>query len=129
MPAKTRVYGHILTILWIGGAGAAGSPAALGPELDCEHPAEARAFIAKLQLAEIEGAEDIHRASMWDAFGRCPAGDAGGPCRREEQRRFDSRWEDERRAIEAKYRQVLGAFEQRCRALISLIELQVRAAS
>jgi hypothetical protein len=129
LPAKTRVYGHILTILWIGGAGAAGNPAALGPELDCEHLAEARAFIAKLQLAEIEGAEDIHRAAMWDAFGRCPAGDAGEPCRQEEQRRFDSRWEDQRRAIEAKYRQVLGAFEQRCRTLISLIEQQVRAAS
>lgn len=129
MPAKTRVYGHILTILWIGGAGTVGEPAAVAPELDCEHPAEARAFIAKLQLAEIEGAEDIHRAAMWDAFGRCPAGDAGGPCRREEQRRFDGRWEEQRRAIEAKYRQVLGAFEQRCRTLISLIGHRVRAAS
>jgi len=129
LPAKTRVYGHILTILWITGSGATGNPASAAPELDCNHPAEARAFIAKLQLAEIEGAEDIHRAAMWDAFGRCPPGDAGGPCRREEQRRFDSQWEDQRRAIEAKYRQVLGAFEQRCRTLISLIEQQVRAAS
>ena len=129
MPAKTRVYVHILTILWIGGAGTAGSPAAVAPELDCEHPAEARAFIAKLQLAEIEGAEDIHRAAMWDAFGRCPAGDAGGPCRRAEERRFDGRWEEQRRAIEAKYRQVLGAFEQQCRTLISLIGQRVRAAS
>jgi hypothetical protein len=129
LPAKTRVYGHILTILWIGGSGAAGNPAAAAPELDCNHPAEARAFIAKLQLAEIEGAEDIHRAAMWEAFGRCPAGDAGGPCRREEQRRFESQWEDQRRAIEAKYRQVLGAFEQQCRTLISLIEQWVRAAS
>jgi hypothetical protein len=129
LPAKTRVYGHILTILWVGGTGVAGTPATLAPELDCERPAEARAFIAKLQLAEIEGAEDIHRAAMWDAFGRCPAGDARGPCRREEQRRFESQWEEQRRAIEAKYRQVLGAFEQRCRTLISLIGQQVRAAS
>jgi hypothetical protein len=129
LPAKTRVYGHILTILWLGGAGTVAGGAVAAPELDCEHPAEARAFIAKLQLAEIEGAEDIHRAAMWDAFGRCPAGDAGGPCRREEQRRFDSRWEEQRRAIEAKYRQVLGAFEQRCRTLISVIGQRVRAAS
>jgi hypothetical protein len=129
LPAKTRVYGHILTVLWIGGAGTVAGRAVVAPELDCERPAEARAFIAKLQLAEIEGAEDIHRAAMWDAFGRCPAGDAGEPCRREEQRRFDRRWEEQRRAIEAKYRQVLGAFEQRCRTLISLIGQRVRAAS
>ena len=116
MPARTRVYGYILTALWAGGAG---SPVALGPELDCERPAEARAFIAQLRLAEIEGAEDIHRAAMWEAFGRCPAGDAGGPCRAAEQRRFERLWEEQRRGIEAKYRDVLGAFEQRCRAIIS----------
>jgi len=129
LPAKTRVYGHILMFLWVGGSGVAASPAALAPELDCERPAEARAFIAKLQLAEIEGAEDIHRAAMWDAFGRCPPAEAGGPCRREEQQRFESQWEDQRRAIEAKYRKMLGAFELRCRALISLIGQRVRAAS
>ena len=99
------------------------------PDLDCARPDQARIWLGRLMLSEIEGAEDIHRAAMWDAFGRCPAGDAGEPCRQEEQRRFDSRWEDQRRAIEAKYRQVLGAFEQRCRTLISLIEQQVRAAS
>jgi hypothetical protein len=111
-----------LTALWAGGAGASGSPVALGPELDCERPAEARAFIAQLRLAEIEGAEDIHRAAMWEAFGRCPAGEgAGGPCRAAEQRRFERLWEEQRRGIEAKYREVLGAFEQRCRAIISLI--------
>ncbi|HWP74164.1 MAG TPA: hypothetical protein VNU03_06605 [Methylomirabilota bacterium] len=101
----------------------------LGPEQDCERPAEARAFIARLRLAEIEGAEDIHREAMWQAFGRCPSGAAGGACRAEEQRRFDARWEVERREIEAKYRDVLGAFEQRCRAVISLIGWAVRAAS
>ena len=115
MPAKTRVYGYILTALW---AGAAGAPVA-APELDCERPAEARALIALLQLAEIEGAEDIHRAAMWEAFGRCPAGDAGGPCRSEEQRRFEGRWEERRKAIEAKYRDVLREFEERCQAVIA----------
>jgi hypothetical protein len=119
LPAKTRVYGYILTALWAGGAGAAGSPTALTPELDCERPAEARAFIALLQLAEIEGAEDIHRAAMWEAFGHCPAGDARGTCRAEEQRRFEGRWEEQRKAIEAKYRQVLREFEERCRAVIA----------
>jgi hypothetical protein len=116
LPAKTRVYGYILTVLW---AGALGTPAASAPELDCERPAEARALIALLQLAEIEGAEDIHRAAMWEAFGRCPAGDAGGPCRSEEQRRFEGRWEEQRKAIEARYGDVLRAFEERCRAVIA----------
>ena len=129
MATKTRVYGYILTALWAGGAGASGPPAALGPELDCARPAEARAFIAQLRLAEIEGAEDIHRSAMWEAFGRCPAGDAGGPCRVAEQRRFEARWEEQRREIEVKYREVLGAFEQRCRALISLIGPILIAAS
>ena len=129
MAGRTRVYGYILTVLLAGGAGAAATPAELGPELDCGRPAEARAFIALLRLAEIEGAEDIHRSAMWEAFGRCPAGDAGGPCRVAEQRRFEARWEAERGEIEAKYREVLGAFEQRCRALISLIGPILRAAS
>ena len=118
-----------LTVLWATGPLAPGAPATLGPEQDCEHSAEARAFIARLRLAEIEGAEDIHREAMWQAFGRCPAGGAGGACRAEEQRRFDARWEVERREIEAKYRDVLGAFERRCRAAISLIGWAVIAAS
>lgn len=118
-----------LTVLWATGPLGPGAPAGLGPEQDCEHPAEARAFIARLRLAEIEGAEDIHREAMWQAFGRCPSGAAGGACRAEEQRRFDARWEVERREIEAKYREALGAFERRCRAVISLIGWAVRAAS
>ena len=67
-----------LTVLWTGGALAQGPPAAAAPDLDCEHPAEARAFIARLRLAEIEGAEDIHREAMWEAFGRCPTGSREG---------------------------------------------------
>jgi hypothetical protein len=102
-----------LTVLWATGPLGPGAPAGLGPEQDCERPAEARAFIARLRLAEIEGAEDIHREAMWQAFGRCPSGAAGGACRAEEQRRFDARWEVERREIEAKYRDALGAFERR----------------
>jgi len=124
LPGRTRVYGYILTALWAGGglAGVApGRAAPPAPELDCTHPAEARAFIARLQLAEIEGAEDIHRAAMWEAFGRCPGGSAGEPCRRAERRRYEAQWQEMRRGIEARYREVLGAFEQRCRGLISLI--------
>ncbi len=89
------------------------------PELDCARPAEARARIALLRLAEIEGAEDIHRARMWEAFGRCPAGDAGGPCRAGERRRFESAWEAKRRAIEDKYRDLQTEFELRCLETIS----------
>jgi len=116
-------------LLLAGGTLGAASQGQGGPELDCGHRAEARAFIAQLQMAEIEGAEDIHREAMWNAFGRCPAGDGGGPCRREEQRRFEAQWEAKRREIEAKYREVLGTFEQRCRAIISLLGYRLRAAS
>jgi len=129
LPARTRVYGYIFVVLLAGGAPGAASQGQGGPELDCGHPAQARAFIAQLQMAEIEGAEDIHREAMWNAFGRCPAGDTGGPCRREERRRFEAQWEAKRREIEAKYREVLGAFEQRCRAIISVLGYGVRAAS
>ena len=34
-------------------------------------------MLGRMRLAEIEGAEDIHWAAMWDAFGHCPAGGAG----------------------------------------------------
>lgn len=125
MPGRTRVYGYLLAtaLCTLGGsAGAApGAPAPPAPELDCARPAQARAFIARLELAEIEGAEDIHRAAMWEAFGRCPGGGAGDPCRGGERRRFEARWKEIRREIEDRYRRMLGAFEQRCRGLISLI--------
>jgi hypothetical protein len=97
--------------------------AALGQvELDCARPGQARQDVARLMLAEIEGAEDIHRAAMWEAFGRCPGGAAGEPCRQSERGRFDARWERERAAIEAKYRRVLSDFEQRCRGALSRSE-------
>ena len=77
-------------------------------------------MLGRMRLAEIEGAEDIHRAAMWDAFGQCPAGAAGEPCREAERRRFDARWEAQKRGIEDRYRTLLDELEQRCRTVISL---------
>ncbi len=88
-------------------------------EPDCARPTQGRELIARLRLAEIEGAEDIHRAAMWEAFGRCPEGAAGGPCRTTERQRFEAEWDDKRAQIEAKYRAVLSDFERRCRAILS----------
>ena len=127
MPTKTRVYGSsrgpagagavaaacLIGTLWAAPSGRAQS------ELDCARPAQGRELVARLRLAEIEGAEDIHRAAMWEAFGRCPEGAAGGPCRTAERQRFAAEWERERAHIEAKYRAVLSDFERRCRAIIS----------
>jgi hypothetical protein len=127
LPTKTRVYGSpkgpaqavrvaalcLLGALWIAPPGQA------QPDLDCARPIQGRDLIARLRLAEIEGAEDIHRAAMWEAFGRCPDGGAGGPCRTAEQARFGAEWERTRAQIEAKYRGVLSDFERRCRAIIS----------
>ena len=94
------------------------SPGQAQSEPDCSRPAQGRELIARLRLAEIEGAEDIHRAAMWEAFGRCPEGAAGGSCRTAEQRRFEAEWEGQRARIDAKYRAVLSDFELRCRATI-----------
>ena len=127
LPTKTRVYASsrglagavafaaacLLGVLWAAPSGRAGS------DLDCARPAQGRELIARLRLAEIEGAEDIHRAAMWEAFGRCPEGEAGGPCRSAERERFEAEWERKRAQIEAKYRTVLSDFERRCRAIWS----------
>jgi hypothetical protein len=88
-------------------------------ELDCARPGQARHDLGRLMLAEIEGAEDIHREAMWGAFGRCPAGAAGEPCRERERQRFGAQWDDQRRQIEAKYRRMLAEFDERCRSSIS----------
>lgn len=88
-------------------------------ELDCARPGQARHDLGRLMLAEIEGAEDIHRAAMWEAFGRCPTGAAGGPCREREQERFGAQWDVKRQQIEAKYRRMLAEFNERCRSSIS----------
>jgi len=94
-------------------------PGLAQPELDCARPTQGRELIARLRLAEIEGAEDIHRATMWEAFGRCPEGTAGSPCRIAERERFEAEWEGKRAQIEARYRAVLSDFERRCWAIIS----------
>ena len=129
MTGRTRVYGSRGLAL----GGAARAPPARGraaePALEGAGPAGARAYIALLRLAEIEGAEDIHRAAMWEAFGHCPEGDGGAPCRVTEQRRFEGRWEVERRAIEDKYRDVQAAYDARCRGAISQTSRGVRAVS
>ena len=77
-------------------------------DLDCARSGQARNEIGRLMLAEIEGAEDIHRAAMWEAFGGCPAGAAGEPCREATRQRFGAAWDQQRQQIEAKYRRMLA---------------------
>ena len=85
-------------------------------EMDCARPHQARNVVGRLMLSEIEGAEDINRAAMWEAFGHCPGGPGAAACREEEQRRFEAQWERQKRAIEDKYRKMLSEFEERCQA-------------
>lgn len=118
LPAKTRVYGYVILALALGWITSSGLTRAQ-PAIDCANPTEARTLLGRLRLAEIEGAEDIHRAAMWEAFGRCPDGAAGEPCRADERRRFGARWDEQKRRIEDKYRGLLGELEQRCRTVIA----------
>jgi hypothetical protein len=129
-PTKPRVYGRprrpgtlagllVAAATYLAFGLARSGPAGAQPDLDCAAPAEARALIGRLQLAEIEGAEDIQRAAMWEAFGRCPDGLAGDACRTAERRRFDIAWNQEKARIQAKYRALLSEFEVRCRGLLS----------
>lgn len=115
MLTKTRVYGLLAATIWFGSPA---GPAATDPDLDCARPAEARTLLGRLMLAEIEGAEDIRREALWDAFGGCPAGGAGEPCRDALRREFGSRWDREKAAIQAKYREMLADFDVRCRGQI-----------
>jgi len=87
--------------------------------LDCAQPAAARTLVGLLMLSEIEGAEDINRAAMWEAFGRCPPGPARQACASREQSLFEARWSEEKRRIELKYEKVLSDFEARCRASLT----------
>lgn len=103
-------------------------PSTGAPDLDCARRADGRLFIGRLRLAEIEGAEDIHRAAMWEAFGGCPAGSAGETCRTAERSRFEAAWERQKRQIEAKYRSMLDEFEQRCLSGISRLDRRARPA-
>lgn len=87
-------------------------------DLDCARPAAARELIGRARLSEIEWAEDVNRAAMWDAFGRCPAGPRAEACRDEQHARFGAEMDGQKAAIEVKYRLMLKEFEDRCRASI-----------
>ena len=90
-------------------------------DLDCARPVQSHNYIAKLRLADIEWAEDVHREALWKAFGRCPAGPGQAACRAEQQRRFDAEWQQTKAAIDAKYRKMGEDFEFRCRASVSYL--------
>lgn len=103
---------------WWLGLALGGMPGGAQLDLDCAEPARAHVLIGRLQLSEIEGAEDVNRAAMWNAFGRCPPGPRQPACREAEQRRFEGEWQKQKAAIEAKYRKLREDFEERCRASI-----------
>jgi hypothetical protein len=88
-------------------------------ELDCARLEESRSLIGRLELAEIEGAEDIHRAKMWDAFGRCPEGAAGETCRAAERDRYEAEWLGQKRRIQVKYGAMRADLERRCRTTLT----------
>ena len=107
---------------WVAGAllllaGATAQADPLG--LDCAQPAAARTLVSRLILSEIEGAEDINRAAMWEAFGRCPPGPAREACAAREQSLFEAKWYEEKRRIEQKYEKMLNDFEARCQASLT----------
>jgi hypothetical protein len=91
-------------------------------DLDCARPDQARIWLGRLMLSEIEGAEDVHRAAMWEAFGRCAPSANGGLCRESERQRFEAQWERQKKEIEDKYRKIMSNFEERCRAAIARAE-------
>ena len=89
-------------------------------DLDCARLDQARIWLSRLMLSEIEGAEDIHRTAMWEAFGRCGTSPVGDLCRESKRQRFEATWERQKKEIEDKYRKMLANFEERCRASIAL---------
>jgi hypothetical protein len=89
-------------------------------ELDCAKPAAARTLIGQTKLSDIEWAEDVSRAAMWEAFGRCAAaGPKAQDCRDEERTRFEADLDRQKAAIEAQYQRMIEEFEQRCQASIT----------
>src|SRR5262245_33891202 len=84
------------------------------PGLDCQRPAEALVHIGRLRLAELEYAEDVHREVHWAALGRCGTGAGSDACREAETRRFDAMWQTRREAIDARFRRMREAYEERC---------------
>ena len=93
--------------------------AVMQPDLDCARPAAGQEMIGRLRLSEIEWREDVSRAAMWDAFGRCANVPAAASCRESERQRFEADWAREKAEIQAKYDQMLQDFQARCQATIS----------
>ena len=85
-------------------------------DLDCSQPSAARTLIGRIMLSEIEGAEDINRAAMWDAFGRCDAGPGRERCVERARQRYEAEWDGEKSAIETRYRNMLEDFQLKCHA-------------
>lgn len=86
------------------------------PELSCDDPSTARSHIARLRLAELEYAEDVHREAHWNALGQCPGGSTGQACRAGVTGRYDAIWQARRAEIDATYHRQIEDFEARCRA-------------
>jgi hypothetical protein len=106
---------------WVLGVALVGLVETVQLDLDCARPTAARRLIGQMKLAEIEWAEDVSRAAMWDAFGRCAALPGSEACRNEERRRFEADLDRQRAVIEGKYRKMLEEFEQRCQASITYL--------
>jgi hypothetical protein len=105
---------------WVPGFALLSLLAAVQLDLDCARPAAARNLIGQTKLSEIEWAEDVSRAAMWEAFGRCAAaGPRAQDCRDEERKRFEADLDRQKVAIEAQYQRMLEEFEQRCQASIT----------
>src|SRR5262245_32642608 len=92
---------------------------AAGPEFECSRPAAAMDLIGRLRLADIEWAEDVNRAAMWEAFGRCAGSADAEECRERQRRRFGADLDRQRAEIDARYERMLKEFEERCRASIT----------
>lgn|SRR5262249_14475265 len=89
------------------------------PELDCARPAAAKELIGRLRLADIEWAEDVNRAAMWEAFGRCAGSADADECRDRQRRRFGADLDRQKADIDARYERMLKEFEERCRVSIT----------
>lgn len=89
-------------------------------DLDCAKPSASRNLLGQTKLSDIEWAEDVSRAAMWEAFGRCAAaGPRAQECREEERKRFEADLDRQKAAIEAQYQRMIEEFEQRCQASIT----------
>lgn len=104
---------------WAHGLLLAGILHATQLELDCARPNAARDLIGRLMLSDIEWAEDVNRAAMWEAFGRCAARPQAEACREERRKRFAADLDRQKAAIEAQYQRMLKDFEERCQASIT----------